>query len=229
MQWPRRDGGHRPESLFLAADRCDPTMVYGLSLLLAIAALTLLVVFAALRGSPSTVVGFSIFGASLVLFYVMRWIYAYTHDEDPRKPSRQKLDHVMIYVVTAATYTPVALLLPSRAWGWVVFGVVWGLVSLAAILRWTEWLDKRWVTLGLYGMLLILDTVAFRAIHELLSPWAFFWLTIGGLCYVTETVLVVFRPEALLVRPFKSHETIAFPFMIAGSFCHFWAMLRWVL
>jgi len=135
----------------------------------------------------------------------------------------------MIYIVTAATYTPVSLLLPHRGWGWTVFGVVWGLVLFASLLRLTEWVDKRAVTIGLYGSLLILDLIAFRAIHELLTPGALFWLTLGGICYVMETILVVFRPQIFLLRIFKTHETIAFPFLLAGSFCHFWAMLRWVL
>lgn len=204
-------------------------MFYAFSLLLSIAGLTLLIIYAALYGTVSSVVGFSIFGSSLVLFYIIRWIYAYTHDLDPQKKTLQKLDHVMIYVVTAATYTPVSLLLPDRGWGWTVFGVVWGLVFVASILRLTEWVDKRAVTVGLYSALLILDAIAFQAIHSFLSPMAFFWLGLGGACYITETILVVFRPQIFLLRFFKTHETIAFPFMIAGSFCHFWAMLRWVL
>ena len=204
-------------------------MLYAFSLILSIAALTLLIVFAALQGDASSVVGFSIFGTSLVFFYIFRWFYAYTHDLDPQKKTYQKLDHVMIYIVTAATYTPVSLLLPDRVWGWVVFGVVWGLVLLASTLRLTEWIDKRAVTVGLYSLLLLLDLIAFNAIHALLTPGAIFWLTLGGICYVTETILVVFRPQIFLLRIFKTHETIAFPFLLAGSFCHFWAMLRFVL
>lgn len=204
-------------------------MFYAFSLLLSIAGLTLLIIYAALYGTASSVVGFSIFGVSLVIFYVVRWIYAHTQDLNPQKKTYQKLDHVMIYIVTAATYTPVSLLLPQRDWGWIVFGVVWGLVSMAALFRLTEWIDKRAVTIGLYSSLLILDLIAFQAVHELLTTQAIFWLTLGGIFYVMETVLVVFRPQIFLLRLFKTHETIAFPFLLAGSFCHFWAMLRWVL
>lgn len=164
-----------------------------------------------------------------MIFYVVRWIYAETHEYSPQKKAFERLDHIMIYIMTAATYTPVSLLLPSRIWGWVVFGVVWGLVILAALLRWKEWVDKRGVTIGLYSSLLILDIIAFQAIHELLTPGAVFWLTLGAFCYITETILVVFRPQTALLRFFKTHETIAFPFLLAGSFCHFWAMVKYVL
>lgn len=204
-------------------------MIYFLSTLLAIAALTILIVFATINGTPAHIVGFSIFGSSLVLFYLIRGVFSLTHHESSAKAKLQKLDHVMIYIITAATYTPVSLLLPSRGWGWSVFGVVWGLVILASIFRILEILSSKIVTIGLYSSLLILDLIAFGAVHDLLTPGAMFWLTIGGLCYIAETFIVVHRPQTLLLRIFKSHETLALPLVLLGSFSHFWAMFRHIL
>ncbi len=199
-----------------------------LSLLLAIAALALLTTFAALFGGASHVVGYSIFGSSLVLFYLVRSVLVYSR-KPTRKERLQKWDHTMIYLLTAATYSPVTLLLPERGWGWSIFGVVWGLALLATIFRLFTSMSPKRVTLGLYSLLLILDIVAFSTVHPFLTQSTIFWFTLGGAAYLFETFLVVSRPAlpTLFKNPHfvRAHETLAFPFVILGSFSHFWALL----
>lgn len=200
-------------------------ILYIFAFLLAVAALTLLVVFSALKGSPSMVVGFSLYGASLVLFYLVRGIYVHTHEGSSFKAALFRLDHVMIYLLTAATYTPVALMLPERGWGWSIFGVVWGIFLLGSLLRITERVDKKWTTAFVYIAFLTLDIVAFSVVHEFLTPGAVFWLSLGGAAYITETLLVVYRPAFLRLKA-HHYEALALPFMLFGSFAHFWAMIK---
>jgi len=197
---------------------------YLFSFLLALAALTLLVVYASIHGSPSMIVGFSLYGACLTLFYLLRALYV--HSSTQNKLSLLKLDHVMIYLLTAATYTPVALMLPNRAWGWTIFGVVWGVFLLGSVLRVSEVVDKKWTTLFVYSALVILDLIAFTEVHDFLSEKAVLWLSLGGALYLLETYLVVFRPKFLKFKQVDSYENLALPFMILASFCHFWAMLK---
>lgn len=194
--------------------------MHVLALLLAIAALALLVVFASLFGGAAHVVGYSLFGSSLVLFYLVRNILAYS-----KKEKIQKWDHAMIYLLTAATYSPVTLLLPSRAWGWSIFGVVWGLVTVATIFRLCTRFNPKRITLILYGSLLILDLIAFSTVHEFLTQNVLFWFSLGGAAYLFETFVIVAKPSLTYFRFIKTHETLALPFVVFGSFCHFWALL----
>lgn len=197
---------------------------YLFSFLLALTALTLLVIYASIHGTPSMIVGFSLYGSALVLFYLVRALYL--HSSGQNKSKLLKLDHIMIYLLTAATYTPVALMLPNRAWGWTIFGVVWGVFTLGSIVRISEMVDKKWTTLFVYSVLIVLDLIAFSEVHEFLSERAVLWLSLGGGLYLFETYLVVFRPKFFKLKQADSYENLALPFMLAASFCHFWAMLR---
>jgi len=201
-------------------------LFYLVSVLFALTALILLVVFAAINGETGAIVGFSIYGAALVAFYIVRWIYVMTHSSRAIKSKLLKLDHVMIYLLTAATYTPVSLMLPDRVWGWTIFGVVWGLFLFGSILRLTEKVDKKWTTLGVYSGLIVLDLVAFSVVHDFLTKKAVFWLSLGGASYLFETFIVVYRPKLSFLKGVDAYEKLALPFMIFASFSHFWAMLK---
>lgn len=204
-------------------------MLYFFALLLAISALALLVVFAALVGGTLHVVSFSLYGGSLVLFYLIRTLYVHSKEDSPSKAKLQKLDHTMIFILTAATYTPIALLLPQRAWAWSLFGVVWGFTLIASLFRIREVFDKKDITTIFYSSLLVVDLIAFTTLHSFLTPSAFFWLGLGGIAYLLETLLVVYRPKINISKLFLSHEHLAFPFLVLGSFCHFWAFFNYVL
>lgn len=205
-------------------------MFYFVSILAALAFVTLLVVFASVNGVVWHIVGYSIYGAALLAFYLVRAVYAGAHESEKGFHAHlRRLDHVMIYILTAATYTPVALLLPQRAWAWTVFGVVWGLALVASVLRYFESLDERWVTLFLYGALIVLDITAYHVVHDFLSSAAVFWFGLGGLAYILETLVVVWRPSFLLNSFIKKHESVAFPLVMLGSFAHFWALFKHVL
>lgn len=201
-------------------------LFYLASVLFALAALILLVVFAAINGETAQIVGFSIYGTALLAFYIVRWVYMATHSKKAIKAKLLKVDHVMIYLLTAATYTPVSLMLPDRAWGWTIFGVVWGLFLFGSVLRLTEKVDKKWTTLGVYSGLIVLDLVAFSVVHDFLTKKAVFWFSLGGATYLFETFLVVYRPKILRLEGVDVYEKLALPFMIFASFAHFWAMLK---
>lgn len=204
-------------------------MLHLFALLLAISALVLLVVFASIVGGPLHVVSFSLYGGSLVLFYLIRTLYVHSKKDSPSQAKLQKLDHTMIFVLTAATYTPIALLLPQRTWAWSIFGVVWGFTALASFFRFNEVFNKKHITTSFYAVLIGVDLIAFTTLHSFLTPSAFLWLGLGGTAYLLETLLVVYRPKINMSRLLLSHEHLAFPFLVLGSFCHFWAFFNYVL
>ena len=102
---------------------------------LALAGVAVLVVLASLQGDVWKIVSFSVYGGALVVLYTCSTLY---HSFKGRaKAVFRKLDHVSIYLLIAGTYTPISLVTlrgGSAAWGWSIFGVVWGLALVGIVL-----------------------------------------------------------------------------------------------
>src|SRR5512133_1885194 len=110
------------------------SLTHGLGVALAIAGLVVMVVFAALRGTARDVVGASIFGSSLILLYLMSTLYHAFRG--PRVKLVFKIfDHSAIFMLIAGTYTPFCLSALRGAWGWTLFGLVWGLAALGIVFK----------------------------------------------------------------------------------------------
>lgn len=198
-------------------------MFHSFSFLLSVAALSLLVVFSSLKGEPTDIVSYSLFGASLVGFYGVRLLLM--SRKKPPTAFLERIDHALIYSLTASTYTAVALQLPSSGWAWSIFGVVWALSLIAIVLRLANQLPPSTITIGFYGLLLIVDIVAFQEVHAFLNPESRLWFTIGAILFLIETAIVVKRPKIQLALRFGKHENLAAPFALAGSLSHFFALL----
>ncbi len=98
----------------------------------AIAGLAILVVIAAKQGDPWKIVSFSIYGFTLLLLFIFSTIYHSLRGK--AKEVFRALDHISIYLLIAGTYTPLTLVTLRGAWGWSIFGIVWGLAVLGIIL-----------------------------------------------------------------------------------------------
>lgn len=204
-------------------------LMHVLCVLFAIAELTLLTVFSSIYGKAIHIVGFSVFGSCLVLFYLFRTLYYINHRCAIKGPFFKKIDHLMLYILLGAIYTPVPLLLTDRAMGWSIFGVAWGVVLICLLLELFCSIGVKWITLFLYSAFLILDAVAFSSVHAFLTEQAFTWFFVGGIAYMSATILTVFRPNITLLRYFHTHENLVLFLIAFGSFAHFWALLRYVL
>lgn len=190
---------------------------HGIGAALAIAALVVLVVAAATRGDAWHVVAMSIYGASLVLLYLGSTLYhafAFTR----AKPFFHMLDHMLIFVLIAGTYTPFTLISLRGPWGWSLFGVVWGLAIFGIIAKVFFTGRYKVVSTALYlamGWLVLIALGPFRAA---VPPIAFTYLLIGGACY---TVGVVFFA---LTNRFRFAHALWHVFVLAGSVTHFFAV-----
>ncbi|MBP1773622.1 MAG: channel protein, hemolysin family, partial [Holophagaceae bacterium] len=102
------------------------SLTHGLGAALAIAGLVVMVVFAALRGTARDVVGAAIFGSTLILLYLMSTLY-HAFRGPKVKLVFKVFDHSAIFMLIAGTYTPFCLSVLRGAWGWTLFGLVWGL------------------------------------------------------------------------------------------------------
>jgi hemolysin III len=187
---------------------------------LAVAAAVVLITSASLKGDPWRIVGFSVYGATLVMLYVASTLY---HALGGRaKVVFQKLDHCSIYLLIAGTYTPFALVTLNGPWGWSVLGVVWGLAVVGIAQE--IWLARgaRVMSLVIYVLMGWLALVAVAPLWQALGPAGFAWLATGGALY---TLGIVFYATDHKLR--HGHG-IWHLFVLAGSTCHFFTLLLFV-
>lgn len=196
--------------------------------ILAIAGLVLLIVFAAIQGTAWHVVSFTIFGSAMVLLYVASALYHVFSHESRAKAIFKRIDHAMIFVLIAGTYTPVCLVTLRGPIGWTLFGIVWGLAIAGAALKLSGiHINKLWSTLLYIG----LGWAAVGAIFPLLDRiplWGLFWLFLGGIAYTSGTVFYAMDQKWKWHEWFGAHE-IWHLFVMAGTFSHFWFVLQFVL
>lgn len=179
-----------------------------------------LITLAARLGDPWKLVSFSIYGAMLLALYVASALY---HSVRGRaKQVLRKFDHCTIYLLIAGSYTPFALVSLRGAWGWSLFGTVWGLALFGI---WQEiWLARgsRKLSLLIYLLMGWLALVAIVPLTAALSWNGFAWLAVGGLLY---TIGIGFYANDAKLR--HAHG-IWHLFVLAGSACHYFAVLFYV-
>ena len=169
-------------------------ITHGIGAGLSIAGLILLIIRAVHTGSPMRIVTFTIYGSALILFYLSSTLF---HALIFTRAKRvfQILDHSMIFVLIAATYTPYCLV-SIRGWlGWTIFGVIWGL-SVIGIVYKCIWLKhKSKYSTIIYILMGWLCLVAFMPLWRALGPVGFGLLLLGGLSF-TLGALFYSRPTA---------------------------------
>ena len=118
----------------------------GLSLI----GLVILIVFASIWGNAYHIVSFTIFGTALVLLYLFSTLYHWLNISEKGISVFRKFDHIMIYILIAASYTPICLVPLRGPWGWTIFGIVWGFALLGTILS-AVWIKApRGITTAIY-------------------------------------------------------------------------------
>lgn len=187
---------------------------------LAAAGAAVLVVLAARQGDPWKIVSFSIYGAMLFSLYTVSTLYHSTRGKV--KDVFRKLDHCSIYLLIAGTYTPFTLVTLRGAWGWSLFGVIWGLAALGIAQE--AWLGKgtRILSLIIYILMGWLSVIAIKPLIAALTPAGFAWLAAGGLFY-TGGIIFYALDEKL-----RHGHGIWHVFVLAGSASHYLAILLYV-
>jgi len=185
--------------------------------LLAIAGATILIVLGSMRGDAWRIVSFSIYGASLVLLYLVSTLYHSTRGRT--KDVFRRLDHCAIYLLIAGTYTPFTLVAMKGAWGWSLFGVVWGLAVLGIAQELLIGRRTRVLSLPLYILTGWVAVVGISPLVDALGWSGFAWVVAGGLTYTAGTVFYFFDEE------FRHWHGIWHLFVVAGSALHYVAVL----
>ncbi|MDP3725942.1 MAG: hemolysin III family protein [bacterium] len=204
------------------------SFTHFLATLLSIGGLSVLVVLAAIKGTAIHVVSFSIFGAALILLYFTSTLYHFLPHGHPKKDLFKMMDHSMIYVLIAGTYTPLALIVLTPAWGWSIFGVIWGLAVSGICMKAVRLQVPNWLSAGFYLVMGWLIVIAFVPLKETLSLEGFFWLFLGGFFYTAGTFFFALDKVFPLQRWYTLHD-IFHIFVMFGSMSHFWFMFNFVL
>jgi hemolysin III len=194
------------------------SLSHGAGLLLAMAGLPVLVVRADHVGSGYALAGALVFGGSALLLYLASTLYhAIPH---PRvKAILQTLDHAAIYLLIAGTYTPITLGVLRGGWGWVLFGLIWGLALAGLVFKALGGLRFPHLSTVLY---LAMGWVGVIAIHPLwiqMQASGLIWLAAGGLAYTLGVVFFV------LDAKIRYSHFVWHLFVLAGTICHFFAVL----
>jgi hemolysin III len=187
----------------------------------ALIGLIVLVVRAALTGDPWKIISFSIFGITLVVLYTSSALYHSIRGTS--KKLFQKIDHSAIYLLIAGSYTPFTLVTLRGAWGWSLLGVVWGLAVIGILQDVLFAKRKKILSVAIYLMMGWIAIVAVRPLAQALPGAGMVLLVAGGLFY---TIGVVFY--ALDKKYVYSHG-IWHLFVLAGSVCHYFTILLYVV
>ena len=173
-------------------------------------------------GEPRALASAAIYGTSLVLLYTASTLYHAAKAVSAR-PSLRLLDHIAIYLLIAGTYTPFCLLSLWGSLGLGLLSAIWALAGLGIVFKivFGERFKVTWVLMYLgMGWLAV---VALRELYLLLPSLGFWLVVAGGLFY---TVGVLFFA---LGRTIPFMHTIWHVFVLAGSSCHYFAVLLYVL
>jgi hemolysin III len=203
-------------------------LTHALGAVLSFFGLMVLVWTAAREGSISHAISFAIFGSSMVLLYTASAFYHLLHASEKTIAFLRRIDHIMIFVLIAGTYTPFCVHTLHGAWGWSILGVVWGITALGAILKLFFFEKTKRVSLALYLGMGWLVVFAFYPLAKALSGEGITWVVTGGLLYTVGAVFYALEKNAAKSRlGFGAHEVFHL-FVMAGTASHFWAVVQYV-
>ena len=170
---------------------------------------------------------FFIFGFSMILLYTISTLYHWLPLSDKRLIVFRKIDHIMIFVFIAASYTPVCLITLRESWGWVIFGIVWGL-TLAGFFLKLFWLKApRFLYTSIYLLMGWIIIAAILPLSKVMPSQGLLWLALGGVFYSAGAVIYAIKKPDPLPNVFGFHE-IFHLFIMAGSFSIFWMIYKFV-
>lgn len=195
--------------------------------LLACVGLVVLLVRATSAGRADQIAAFAIFGLSLIALYTASALYHLLPLSPAEIARLRRVDHMMIFVLIAGTYTPFCLLALGGAWRVGLLGLIWGL-AMCGILFKLFWMEApRWLSVALYAGMGWVAVVAAPALFEAVPTGGMAWVLSGGLAYSVGAIVYGLKRPNLVPGMFGFHE-LWHLFVVAGSACHFWAVLRFI-
>ena len=209
----------------------DPgsAITHGIALLLAAVGAVPLIIKAARSYDVIHIVALSIFILTMILLYAASTIYHSVDSTEKVNRRLRKMDHMMIFVMIAGSYTPVCLIVLHNRIGYILCALVWSIAILGMILKGCWITCPKWLSSVLYIGMGWLCVLAFVPIFHALPRAGFDWLLAGGIIYTIGGVIYALKVPLFDSRHknFGSHE-IFHIFVMLGSACHFVVMYFFV-
>ncbi len=201
----------------LSAEELANSLTHGVGLALSMAGFIVLVVLAAMRGSAWRIVSCAVYGSTLICLYAASTLY---HGIRSRRLKRvlKICDHSAIYLLIAGTYTPFLLVNLRGSWGWSLFVVIWGLAMAGILFK--VWFVEHFSAFSMAVYLLMgwLALVAVKPMLLRVPLSGLLWLLAGGVLYTVGVAFYAWKKV-----PYN--HAIWHGFVIAGSTCHYFAVL----
>lgn len=197
------------------------TITHGMGILLSIAGLTVLVAFSSLYGDVWHIVSTSIFGASLIIMYTASTLY-HAIPIPKAKAVLKHIDHAAIYLLIAGSYTPFLLVNLRGVLGWSLFALVWIIAVVGILLEIFRKNRFKKLSIALYLGLGWLVVAAIKPMLDSVASGGLLLLLSGGLFYSLGVFFYVRKSMTY-------HHVIWHAFVLAGSICHYFAVLFYVI
>ncbi len=196
-------------------------ITHGIGALLSVAALVVLIVFSSLFSSAWHIVSFTIYGSTMLLLFVSSTL-VHSFPEGKVKDIFEIFDHSSIYLFIAGTYTPFLLVAINGAWGWSLFGVIWGIAVCGVFFK--AFFTKKFLFLSTFFYILMgwLIVIAWKPLYAALPSGGIILLVTGGILYTLGTIFYVWRG-------FPFHHAVWHLFVLAGAIAHFFAVLLYLV
>lgn len=194
---------------------------HGVGVLLSIAALTLLIIFAALNSGGYGMAGALVYGISLILLYSMSMVYHIVRAEKAKRVLRV-FDHCSIFVLIAGTYTPYLLVCMENPMRWIMFGIIWGVTVIGIVLNAVNLEKFRKISMVCYVGMGWAVIFTIKTIARAIGTGGLILLVAGGIVY---SIGIIFYS----LKKYRYMHSVWHLFVLGGSVCHYLSVLLYVL
>ncbi|MDD2850616.1 MAG: hemolysin III family protein [Desulfuromonadaceae bacterium] len=194
---------------------------HGIGVLASLIGVTALITLASRQQDSYRIVSACIYGVSMITFYCLSTVYHTVQNPSVRYLFRI-LDHASIYLMIAGSYTPFALVTLKGPWGWTLFGTVWGLGTVGAVMKIFTTHRLKIVGPILYIALGWIVVIALTPLSAALPTGGMVLLFSGGIAYTAGVIFYLWDR-----LPFN--HAIWHLFVLTGSACHYWAIFYYVI
>ncbi len=205
-------------------------ITHFIGMMMAVFAAVPLLIKAATASGSAAFTAMAVFMLSMILLYGASATYHSLTVSDKVLRVFRKIDHMMIFVLIAGSYTPVCLIVLGGPLGYTLLAVVWGIALLGILIK-ALWITcPKWFSSTIYIAMGWVCLWVFGPLWNTLPKSAFLWLLAGGVIYTVGGVIYALKLPIFNAKHayFGSHE-IFHLFVMGGSICHFIFMYRYVL
>ncbi|QGU96824.1 hemolysin III family protein [Clostridium bovifaecis] len=180
------------------------------------------------NATPLSYIAITMFGLSLILLYTASTVYHLIKSSDKVIRILRKLDHSMIYILIAGTYTPICLISLQGPLRWGMFIGIWVFALMGITFKMVWFNAPRWLSTLFYVLLGWLAVFIISPLSRSMQMGGLIYLFLGGVFYTVGAVIYATKWPKIKSKIFGFHE-IFHLFVLAGSFCHYFMVLKYVL